>query len=156
MAVSEGFQNYVLEQLGELGGVKPRRMFGGVGLYHDALFFALIDDDVLYFKVGASNREDYVARGMKAFCPFPDQPEYAMGYYQVPADVLEEPSDLATWARRSCDVALAARESKPARKKKSARKKTKRAPKAAARKAKSPNAKGRKRKRRQGRKPSRR
>jgi DNA transformation protein len=150
MAVSEGFQNYVLEQLGELGGVKPRRMFGGVGLYHDALFFALIDDDVLYFKVGASNREDYVARGMKAFCPFPDQPEYAMGYYQVPADVLEEPSDLAAWARKSCDVALAVRESKPVRKKKSARK-TKRAPKVAAKKES-----GRKAKTTRGRKSSRR
>lgn len=122
MAVSNDFERYVLEQLAELGGVQTRRMFGGVGLYHDTLFFALIDDDVLYFKVGPSNREAYVARGMKPFCPFPDQPAYEMGYYQVPAEVLEEPSDLAAWARGSCDVALAARESKPVRKKKTARK----------------------------------
>lgn len=135
MAVSDDFERYVLEQLVELGGVQTRRMFGGVGLYHDTLFFALIDDDVLYFKVGPSNREEYVSRGMKPFCPFPDQPGYEMDYYQVPADVLEEPSDLAAWARRSCDVALAARESKPTPKKKSAQKQKKGAPKVSAKKA---------------------
>lgn len=145
MPVSNDFQRYVLEQLAELGGVDARRMFGGVGLYHDTLFFALIDDDGLYFKVGASNLAEYVARGMKPFCPFPDKPGYEMGYYQVPADVLEEPSDLAAWARKSCDVALAARDSKPVRKKKSARKAS---PKEASRRRQVVG--------RRGRKPSRR
>lgn len=134
MTVSDDFQRYVLDQLVELGGVQPRRMFGGIGLYHDTLFFALIDDDVLYFKVGTTNREAYVARGMKPFCPFPEQPTYEMGYYEVPADVLEEPAELAAWARKSCEVALVARDSKPVRKNKSARKKQ-RAPKVAAKKA---------------------
>lgn len=123
MAVSPDFQRYVLEQLAELGRIVARRMFGGVGLYYDTLFFALIDDDVLYLKVDQSNREDYVARGMKPFRPFPDKPAYEMGYYQVPADVLEEPADLAAWARKSCNVALAARERKPVRRKKAAAKK---------------------------------
>lgn len=152
MAVSNDFERYVLEQLAELGGVQTRRMFGGVGLYHDTLFFALIDDDVLYFKVGPSNREAYVARGMKPFCPFPDQPAYEMGYYQVPVDVLEEPSDLAAWARGSCDVALAARESKPVRMKKSVRRKKGSAPKTSAKKVSNRG----KAKRKGGRKPSRR
>lgn len=135
MAVSNDYERYVLEQLVELGDVQTRRMFGGVGLYHDTLFFALIDDDVLYFKVDESSRVDYVARGMKPFCPYPNKPGYEMGgYYQVPADVLEEPSDLVAWARRSCDVALAARESKPVRKTKSERKKEQRPPKVAVKK----------------------
>src|SRR5262245_22935147 len=120
MAVTDDFQRYVLEQLAELRGVTTRRMFGGVGLYHDSLFFALIDDDVLYFKVDASNREDYVGRGMKPFCPFPGQA--SMNYYQVPVEVLEEAVDLAAWARKSCDVALVSRESKPVAKKRAVRK----------------------------------
>lgn len=109
MAVSPEFQSYVIEQLAGLGPVSARRMFGGVGLYHDELFFALIDDDTLYLKVDDSNRDDYVSRGMRPFCPYPDKPEIQMGgYYAVPADVLEEATELALWARRSCQVSLAA------------------------------------------------
>ena len=121
MAVSPEFQGYVLEQLAGLGKVSARRMFGGVGLYHDSLFFALIDDDTLYLKVDDSTRGDYVSRGMKAFCPYPDKPDYAMGgYYAVPADVLEEGEELARWARRACQVSLAAgaRRRKPKKPKK--------------------------------------
>lgn len=78
-------------------------MFGGIGIYSDALFFALIDDDVLFFKVDDANRDDYVSRGMKAFMPFPGQP--SLGYFQVPADVIEEAEELTRWARRSVEVA---------------------------------------------------
>jgi hypothetical protein len=35
MAVSEDYLQYVLEQLAGLGRVTARRMFGGVGLYHE-------------------------------------------------------------------------------------------------------------------------
>ncbi len=114
MPVSADFQRFVLEQLGELGAVSARRMFGGVGLYHDGFFFGLLDDDTLYLKVDASNREQYVSRGMKPFCPFPDRPQYEMGgYYEVPADVLEDASLLTAWTRASCQVAMAAQQRKP-------------------------------------------
>ena len=63
MAVKTQYLAYVLEQLADLGGVRSRRMFGGVGLYRDDRFFGLIDDHVLYFKVDDSNRADYLARG---------------------------------------------------------------------------------------------
>jgi DNA transformation protein and related proteins len=110
MSVSDDFHSYVLEQLALLRGVTSRRMFGGVGLYAEGLFFGLIDDDVLYLKVDDSNRSEYTSRGMDAFRPFKDKPLYSMTYYEVPAEVLEEPEDLARWARKSCEVALASRE----------------------------------------------
>ena len=103
MSVSEGYRTYVIEQLATLPAVSTRRMFGGLGLYSGDWFFALIDDDVLYFKVDDANREDYVSRGMKAFMPFPGQP--SLGYFQVPVDVIEEAEDLTRWARRSVEVA---------------------------------------------------
>ena len=56
MAVSDDFREFVLEQLAPAGRVTSRAMFGGVGLYLDGLFFALIDDDTLYFKTDESNR----------------------------------------------------------------------------------------------------
>jgi DNA transformation protein and related proteins len=106
MSVSADFHSYVLEQLALLRGVSSRRMFGGVGLYREGLFFGLIDDDVLYLKVDDSNRSDYTARGMDAFRPFKDKPLYSMTYFQVPADVLDEAELLVQWARKSCAVAL--------------------------------------------------
>ncbi len=126
MAVSKDFVAYVIEQLGSLVSVTSRRMFGGVGLYADGLFFTLIDDDTLYFKVDDSNRSDYEQRGSKPFCPFPDKPEFSMNYYDVPADLLDDGEELSRWARKSVTVALAAASKKAKRvpKKKAIRKKT--------------------------------
>ena len=103
MSVSDNYRTYIIDQLGALSGLSTRRMFGGLGLYSGEWFFALIDDDVLYFKVDDANREEYTSRGMKAFMPFPGQP--SLGYFQVPEDVIEEAEDLARWARRSVEVA---------------------------------------------------
>ncbi len=107
MAVSDDFRDFVLEQLAQAGRVAPRAMFGGVGLYLDGLFFALIDDDTLYFKADDSSRARYERSESKPFCPFPDRPEQTMAYWQVPAEVLEDPDELAIWAREALGVALA-------------------------------------------------
>jgi len=115
MTVTSEYLAYVIDQLRLVGSVSARRMFGGAGLYFDGLFFGLIDDDVVYFKVGDSNRDDYERAGMRRFRPFPDQPQYEMGYYEVPADALDDPEELAAWARKSLDVALAARALGPKR-----------------------------------------
>jgi len=115
MAVNEDYLQYVLEQLAGLGRVTPRRMFGGVGLYHEERFFGLIAGDTLYFKVNDSNRGDYEARGMSRFRPFPDKPYWSMSYYEVPADTLEDADECMAWARKS--VAIAAVATKPAVKK---------------------------------------
>lgn len=79
-------------------------MFGGAGLYCDGLFFALVADDVLYFKVDDSNRADYEAAGMGPFKPFPDK-QGVMQYYEVPIDVLENRQTLRDWAEKALDVA---------------------------------------------------
>jgi DNA transformation protein and related proteins len=120
MAVSDDFRDFVLEQLAPAGRVTPRAMFGGVGLYLDGLFFALIDDDTLYFKADEATRLRYQQAGSKPFCPFPDRPDQSMAYWQVPAEVLEDADQLATWAREAMGVALAKRNRRPARRRASA------------------------------------
>jgi DNA transformation protein len=101
----------VLEQLAGLGQIATRRMFGGVGLYHDGRFFGFIAGDTLYFKVNDSNRGDYEARGMSRFRPFADKPHLSMTYYEVPADTLEDADECRLWAQKS--VAIAAVKSQP-------------------------------------------
>lgn len=114
MSVGNDFRDFVLEQLAAAGRVTARRMFGGVGLYLDGLFFALMDDDVLYFKTDDTNRPRFQRAGSRPFCPYPDRPDYQMGYWEVPAEVLEDADELAIWAREAQAVALRSR-SGPAR-----------------------------------------
>ena len=106
MTVSADYAAYVVDQLSQSLKVTSRLMFGGVGLYCDDLFFALIAGDVVYLKVDDSNREDYVSRGCTAFQPRArDQTVYSMSYFAVPPEVLEDADDLALWARKSIAVA---------------------------------------------------
>ena len=131
MSVGAGFLQYVLEQLERLGGVTPRRMFGAVGLYRDGVFFALIDDDTLYFKVDDTTRADYESRGMQPFRPYKDKPEVSMTYYTVPVEALDDAEELVNWARRSVAIAgvpkkTPRKKAKAAAPKKTAKKKAKR------------------------------
>jgi DNA transformation protein len=121
MSVSNDYRDFVLEQLAPAGRVTSRAMFGGVGLYLDGLFFALIDDDTLFFKTDEATRKRYESAGSKAFCPYPDQPDQSMGYWAVPAEVLEDSDELAAWAREAMGVALAKRSARSARRRAPAR-----------------------------------
>lgn len=107
MAVSPTFRTFIVDQLTRVvAGVRARSMFGGVGIYAGDLFFALMDDDTLYFKVDDSNRADFEARKMGPFRPYGDEGE-VMQYYAVPADLLEDPEGLRPWAEKA--IAVAAR-----------------------------------------------
>jgi DNA transformation protein and related proteins len=118
MSVSEEYLDYVVDQLGCIGEVAAKRMFGGVGLYRDGFFFGLIAGDMLYFKVDDENRPDYEAAGAKSFQPYGED-SYSMGYYEVPVDVLEDVDKLRLWA----NAAVAAAQRKALRKTSGKRKK---------------------------------
>jgi DNA transformation protein len=115
MTVSPTFRAFVLEQLGRgVQGIRGRGMFGGVGIYGEGLFFALIADDILYFKVDESNRPEFEARGMGPFGPYGEAGE-VMHYYRVPDDLLDEPEALCQWAEKAIAVARRAKLSRPRR-----------------------------------------
>lgn len=94
---SAGFETFVVDQLADLGDVTPKKMFGGVGLYFDDLFFGLIARDELYLKVDDASRGAFEAAGSTAFQPYRDRPG-KMQYYSVPVAVLESAPELVRWA----------------------------------------------------------
>ena len=113
MPVSDTFRTFVLDQLGRVAPkIRSRPMFGGVGIYSDDLFFALIDDDLLYLKVDDSNRPDFEARDLKPFQPFGEGGE-VMQYYQLGEDLLEDLEELRVWVEKSIDVARTKRARTP-------------------------------------------
>jgi len=107
LKVSDGFRAFVLDQFEELGGVVPRPMFGGIGLYYDGVFFGIVAGDVLYLKVDERTRGDYISEGMRPFRPY-EHRSGTMQYYAVPPAILESPLELASWAKRAIQVAARA------------------------------------------------
>lgn len=108
MGVTPGFADFVVEQLDGCGAITTKRMFGGVGIYAGDVFFALLDNDILYLKVDDSNREDFTRAGGKPFRPFGDDRD-KMQYYSVPVSVLEDADALCAWGRKAIAVAIAAK-----------------------------------------------
>ena len=94
--------------------IRARPMFGGVGLYSGEIFFALIADDTLYFKVDDSTRPEFEARGMGPFRPFGDAGG-TMQYYQLPEDLLEDPEALRPWAEKAVAIARQHKSRRPSR-----------------------------------------
>ena len=115
MTVSEIYRVFVLEQLGRVIPATAKSMFGGVGIYAQGLFFALIAQDRLYFKVDDVTRADFERLGLAPFRPFGE--EKAMGYYEVPADVVGDAAQLASWMKKAIDVAAKAKRGKAKRSK---------------------------------------
>lgn len=113
MAISESYREFVLEQLGRVTPVTGKSMFGGVGIYAQGLFFALMAEDRLYFKVDDTTRPDFEQLGMEPFRPFGE--DSAMGYYEVPADVVEDSAQLTAWMRKAIEVAAKAKRPKTRR-----------------------------------------
>lgn len=101
---ANAFVDFLLDQLDEVPDVRAQAMFGGRGLYSGDLFFGIVFNDILYFKVNEQNRNDYVRAGMRPFKPYRDRP-MTMQYYQVPAAVVEDADELCRWARRAIAAA---------------------------------------------------
>lgn len=114
-AEADEYLAYVLEQCSVLDGVSSRQMFGGAGLYKGGKIFGIVADGRAFLKVDDSNLQRFVAAGSKPFRPFGGRP-VTMPYWEIPADVLESPKNLADWAAAS--LAIPAKPKKPKRPKK--------------------------------------
>ena len=108
--VSDDYREFVLEQLRRAtpAAVTHRAMFGGVGIYADGLFFAILSEDTVYFKVDEVTRPAYEARGAGPFLPYGD-PARPVRYHQLPPEVLEDPAELGPWVDDAVDVARRAK-----------------------------------------------
>lgn len=106
MAADGAFVAYVCDQLRPWAGVAARRMFSGHGLFRGGTMFALIYADALYFRTDAGNQGDFTAAGMQPFRYARAGREVALGYHEVPADILDEAERLAEWAEKAYAAAL--------------------------------------------------
>ena len=103
------FVEHVVETMRRFGPVEAKAMFGGWGLYHQGLFFALIAEDALYIKTDDQSRGDFEALGLEPFVyAMKDGQTLTMTYRAAPEEALESPEVMAQWARRGYAAALRA------------------------------------------------
>lgn len=86
------------EALAPLGDVTTRRMFGGVGIFHDKQMFALVDSSGQSFlRVDDTNRSAFEEAGAERHGKMP--------YYAIPGDVRTDDDTLRAWAKDSIAAA---------------------------------------------------
>lgn len=116
MPVTDEYIEHVRDLLAPFAPLRIKRMFGGAGVYSGDLFFAILVDDVLYLKVDEQTRGEYEARGLLPFTyRMKNGRTERMSYYPVPADALDDPEALATWAREALAAAARAAGKRSAR-----------------------------------------
>ena len=102
MPVDPSFHDYVLYDLFEgVEGVTSRKMFGGWGIYRDGIFFALISDGELYFKVGKNNQADFEEIGSHPFEYESRGKKITMRYWLVPEEIMEDREKFIRFAERA-------------------------------------------------------
>ncbi len=111
MAISAHYKLYLEDQLRLVPELLIKPMFGGLGIYSGTAFFAVADNDALFFKVDDETRPPYENAGMPGWDPMGTGP--SKGYAQVPPDVLDDPNELLRWAVPAIGVALKKKSLKP-------------------------------------------
>ncbi len=114
---SEGFADYVTDQLAGIDGLARARFFGGVALKARGIMFAMIMDGALYFAVDERLRDHYRRLGSRPFAYDTRKGRVEVTrFYEVPADWIEDAGHLVGAARESIDVAAQAPSSRKRKK----------------------------------------
>ncbi|MCA8235719.1 TfoX/Sxy family protein [Burkholderia cenocepacia] len=96
-------------QLAPLGTVVVARFFSGAALRLDGVMFGFMSRGSLFLRVDDVNRPAFVAAGMGPFSyARPTRTVALEGYYETPADVLEDAGALFDWCRSAYRAALLA------------------------------------------------
>ena len=104
--MSSDFIDYLQELFADFGVVTTRAMFGGHGLYHDGVMFAVAFEDGLYLKVDSQTRALFEAEGCMPFVYTQTDKPLTMSYWSAPAAALDSPQAMLPWARRAFEAAL--------------------------------------------------
>ena len=106
MVASDGFAEFLREQLSPLGRLTMRRMFGKTGVFCDGLMFGMITEDTLYVRVDDHNKA--VFKEAEAAPPLNYEKKgrtIDLSFWRVPERLLDESDELILWARAALAAA---------------------------------------------------
>ncbi len=93
------FQNF--------GPIAVKRMFGGEGIFAGPVMIGLVMDEQIYLRTDDASRPDYLAEKCHPFTFGKSGKTVTTAYYSLPDRLLDEPEELAAWARTAHRIALA-------------------------------------------------
>jgi DNA transformation protein and related proteins len=122
MVASDGFAEFLRDQLAPLGRITMRRMFGKTGVFCDGFMLGMVRDNTLYFRVDDDNRAAF--KEAESFPPLDYQKKGGtidLSFWRAPERLFDEPDELVVWALAALAAArrVAAKRERAARKRKS-------------------------------------
>ena len=106
MVASDGFAEFLRDQLAPLGHIAMRRMFGKTGLFCDGFMLGMMRDNTLYLRVDDHNRVAF--KEAAAFPPLNYEKKGStidLSFWRAPERLFDEPDELVTWARAALAAA---------------------------------------------------
>ena len=106
MTASDGFGEFLRDQLAPLGHIAMRRMFGKTGLFCDGFMLGMMRDNTLYLRVDDHNRVAF--KEAAAFPPLNYEKKGStidLSFWRAPERLFDEPDELVTWARAALEAA---------------------------------------------------
>lgn len=100
------FIAYLQDLFTDFGVVTARAMFGGHGLYHDGVMFAVVIDDGLYLKADAQTQAKFEDAGCAPFVYMHTEKPLTMSYWSAPEAALDSSQAMLQWARLAFEAAL--------------------------------------------------
>jgi DNA transformation protein and related proteins len=111
MVASDGFAEFLRDQLASLGRITVRRMFGKTGVFCDGFMLGMVRDNTLYFRVDDDNRTAF--KEAESFPPLNYEKKGGtidLSFWRAPERLFDEPDELVIWARAAlvaaCRVAV--------------------------------------------------
>jgi len=106
MVASDGYAEFLREQLAPLGRITMRRMFGKTGVFCNGLMFGMVTNDTLYFRVDDDNQTVFAEAASEPPLNYEKRGRTIdLAFWRAPERLLDEPDELVTWARAALAAA---------------------------------------------------
>lgn len=116
-------REFLTDLFAPFGPVTIRRMFSGFGISADGVTFALVIRDAIYLRTDADGAGRFEAEGSRPFSYETRIRTVTVGsYWLLPERLLDDPDELADWARAAFAAAERAALSKAAKRRRAATK----------------------------------
>jgi len=106
MVASDGFAEFLGEQLAPLGHITLRRMFGKSGVFCDGVMLGMVTENTLYFRVDDENRATF--REAESAPPLNYRKRGTtidLSFWRVPERLFDEPDEFLAWGRAALAAA---------------------------------------------------
>ena len=106
MVASDGFAEFLQEQLAPLGHVTLRRMFGKSGIFCDGVMLGMVTENTLYFRVDDENRQTF--KEAESAPPLNYRKRGStidLSFWRVPERLFDETDEFLIWARAALAAA---------------------------------------------------